>query len=246
MEKILNYIKNGRGIGLKYILVLSLVVIAFVLFYLKIFGEEPFVDTAQEISDQFLPIRIENGKIVEPANTVKTYSVNLGKNRNGSKQSLNFILNTKIDNINIRTQKEGFYFTREAVYIIGARQTKVIPYGGDLDLPKGDYTKELKNVFTQGLYIFSIFGLIGVFLYYTILVIFYAFCSYAVSAFLNKNFNFDLRMRLSSLTFTTSYVLFTLLGAFGFGSRLIFFLAIIALQALILREIPSQEINEAK
>lgn len=90
------------------------------------------------------------------------------------------------------------------------------------------------------------FGFVAFFILYFIVVIFYATCSYIVSAIFRKQYDFDLRMRLSTLAFIATNVVFTVLGWFGFSSNLIFLLAVLALQALVIKELPGKQAQAAQ
>ena len=66
MEKIINYISRGQGLGLKFLLLFSLIVAVFYAVGTKFAGDQFFVPAAQKAADAFLPIRIENGIVTEP------------------------------------------------------------------------------------------------------------------------------------------------------------------------------------
>lgn len=53
-------------------------------------------------------------------------------------------------------------------------------------------------------------------------------------------------MRLSTLAFIATNVVFTVLGWFGFSSNLIFLLAVLALQALVIKELPGKQAQAAQ
>ena len=74
MEKIINYIARGQGLGIKFLLLFSLIVAVFYAVGTKFAGDQFFVPAAQKAADAFLPIRIENGIVTEPENTVKNYT----------------------------------------------------------------------------------------------------------------------------------------------------------------------------
>ena len=112
-------------------------------------------------------------------------------------------------------------------------------------LPQGDYTEVFKSLLNWVVVSFAVFGYVILFAFYLLAVMFYACCSYAVSALMKKKFEFDLRMRLSVLAFVATYAVFSLLGLFGFSSRIIFFIAVMALQGLILKDMAAEQ-PEAK
>lgn len=53
-------------------------------------------------------------------------------------------------------------------------------------------------------------------------------------------------MRLSTLAFIATNVVFTVLGWFDFSSNLIFLLAVLALQALVIKELPGKQAQAAQ
>ena len=81
MEKIINYISRGQGLGIKFLLLFSLIVAVFYAVGTKFAGDQFFVPAAQKAADAFLPIRIENGIVTEPENTVKNYTFVLGEGK---------------------------------------------------------------------------------------------------------------------------------------------------------------------
>ncbi len=241
MKKILDYIRYGEGLGIKFLLPFSLIVAIFLAATVKIEGNDVLVPAAQKVADEFLPIKIENGVIVEPADTVKTYSIAFDDENNDVNSNINVVLDTKVDYFEPSELKQGIYISRRALYSVTKRETKMYNFEESLYIPQGDYSDLFKTILNWSVLFVGIFGFIGVAIGFFIAIIFYAVCSYAVSAFLGKSFLFDLRMRLSTLAFMTTYVVFTVLGWFGFSSFIIFFVAVLALQGVIFKEIPAQE-----
>ena len=70
MKKLINYVLNGEGLGAKYLLVLALVVSIIVSIMLRIGGSEA-IPYAQSIADQMLPVKVQNGRVITPADTLK-------------------------------------------------------------------------------------------------------------------------------------------------------------------------------
>lgn len=238
MGKIINYIAKGQGLGIKYLLLFTLIVTVIFSINIKLAGEDIFVPTAQEIADQFLPIKIENGEIVEPLNVVKKHTISVGEGQ--SAQSFDILMDTTTYNLDPAELKDGIYITRSAVYTVNNGETRVHKLENSLELPSGDYTELFSRFFNWGLFIFGIFAFLGLALFYFIAVIFYATCSYLVSLIMRKKYDYDLRMRLSTLAFITTYVVFSVIEIFGFSSSLVFFLAVLALQSLVMKNIPEQ------
>ncbi len=242
MEKIINYIAKGQGLGIKYLLLFALIVTIIFSINIKLIGEDIMVPKAQEIANQFLPVKIENGEIVEPINIVKKHTIIVGEGE--SAQSFDILMDTTTYNLDPTELKDGIYITRSAVYTVNDGEARVHKLEDSLDLPSGDYTELFTSFLNWGIFIFGIFAFLGLALFYFIAVIFYATCSYLISLIMRKKYNYDLRMRLSTLAFIVTYIVFSILELFGFGSNLIFFLAVLALQSLVMKDIPTQEVNQ--
>ncbi len=236
MEKLLNYIKNGRGVGIKWLLLFSLIITIFLTINLKLVGDETFVPTAQKIADEFLPIKIENGIITDPVDTIKTYTILVG-DENNNPQQIDIIMDTALDTLDMSKIKNGIFITKNALYTIANNQIEIYKFEDSIYLPKDDYTEFFSSILNWSIAFLFVFGFIGLFIFYLLATLFYAGCSYAVSLLLKKKFEFNLRMRLSMFSFIVTYTVFIFLSLFGFSSWLIFFIAVIALEGLILKEI---------
>lgn len=242
MGKIINYIAKGQGLGIKYLLLFAFIITIIFSINIKSVGDETFVPMLQGIADEFLPIKVENGEIVEPLNVVKKHTVTVGEDE--SSESFDIIMDTTTYNLDPTELKRGIYITRSAVYTVNDGETRVHKLEDSMEFPSGDYTELFTSVLNWGLFFFGIFAFLGLALFYFIAVIFYATCSYLISLIMRKKYGFDLRMRLSTLAFITTYVVFSIIEIFGYSSSLIFFLAILALQSLVMKDIPSQEQGE--
>lgn len=239
MGKIINYIAKGQGLGIKYLLLFALILTIIFSINIKLVGDDTLVPMAQEIADEFLPIKIENGEIVEPLNVVKKHTVKVGEGEYA--ESFDIIMDTTTYNLDPTELKRGIYITRTAIYTVNDGDTKVHKLEDSMELPSGDYTELFTGFLNWGLFFFGIFAFLGLALFYFIAVIFYATCSYLVSLIMRKKYNYDLRLRLSTVAFITTYVVFAIIEIFGYSSSLIFFLAVLALQSLVMKDIPSQE-----
>lgn len=115
MEKIINYISRGQGLGIKFLLLFSLIVAVFYAVGTKFAGDQFFVPAAQKAADAFLPIRIENGIVTEPENTVKNYTFVLGEGKVPDAESFNLTMDTTVDSLDTSGLKEGLYLTKRAL-----------------------------------------------------------------------------------------------------------------------------------
>lgn len=239
MSKILNYIANGRGLGVKYLLIFSLIsAIAFGL--LVRFGGTDFIPYAQSVADQLLPIKVTNGQVVEPVDTVRTASLNFG----GVSKPLPFVIDTTTNTLDTENLRDGVYLTRGFLYTVSRNQVKLIKLEGSFDLARGDYTPQFTTLLNWTALFSFVFGAVFFFVFFFMLSIFYTACSYAVSKVQSKQFEFDLRMRLSVLCLITAYIVFLAFDMVGLhSSKLLFFIAMIAAQAWVFHKLPSQEVS---
>ena len=236
MERIFNYIARGKGWGIKWLLLFTLVVTVVYAAGIRSVGNRTLVPAAQEVADRFLPIRVEEGIVVEPTDTVKNYTLVLGDENDADAETIEFVMNTGVDSLNTEGLDNGLYLTRKAIYTVAGGKTEIRKLESSFYLPQGDYTDVFNSILNQTIIFFGIFGYMILFAFYLLAVMFYACCSYAVSTLMKKKFEFDLRMRLSVLAFIATYAVFGLLGLFGFSSKIIFFVAVLALQGLILKD----------
>lgn len=109
-----------RWIGLLAVLAFALVVARLATNAANAFVKENVPDLAAEARN-FLPISIENGTIVEPAEALisKTYSDEEGEN------SFYVVLNTQVDEASLNDLSgNGLYVTRKAVYVVSPEKTE--------------------------------------------------------------------------------------------------------------------------
>ena len=231
MQKIISYIKNGKGIGALWLLIFG----AFKAFYLA-YNVNRFlpdlIPYVQNLADEFLPIKIENGKVIEPIETIKTHDYQVGKDHIVLK------LDTTKDILDEEDLAQGIYLTRSYFYTINGQEIRRQTLKGDINLEKRDYVP-----FLQTLVKWIVWGvlIIGPFLYFTcflIAVLFYAFCT-GLSCVLNKTeLDFKKKMRLNTVLFIGLYIVTFALESVGLNiSTLAFFLAMIALELVTVKKI---------
>jgi len=234
--RIINYVAKGQGIGARWLLLFSFILSIVFAVFVKI-GANTLVPHAQDIADQLLPIRIENGIVVEPADTYK--EINLGGTTGD--QSFRIVVNTLEDDLDPSTLGQGFFITRTHLYGINNNQIRYTKLEGDLFLEKGDHTDLFKKVAFWAAVVMFPFAFIFVFIWCFILVLFYATVGLIWNIIFKKKFDFDFRMRLSTLAFLATYVVFFCLGFLGISSRWLFFFAVLALQALVCSKLAAPE-----
>ncbi|MBR6409734.1 MAG: DUF1189 family protein [Alphaproteobacteria bacterium] len=229
MQKLITYIKQGKGIGALWLLIFGALV-AFYSAYSVHKNLPELVPYAQKLADDILPIKIENSKLVIPQEP-KTLTYTIGKD------SVIVEIDPTKDLLQ-EVEKPGFYLTRSYFYSINDREVRRQNLIKELDLPKKDYTPWMYS-FIKGLTWFIVLvGPLFNFACFLIAVLFYAFCT-GLSCVLNKTpLQFKTKMRLNTILFISVYVLSTLARIIGLNLSLLgFFLIMIALQLICVKRL---------
>lgn len=122
MEKIFTFIKQGKGIGLLFILASAVLITLMFSFVAKdIFSEirPKLMLTAED----FLPITIKGGRIVEPANVYKRVTLDLGESGKAG-DLFPVVLDTRNDSIEAPKEKYGLFLMRDTVYMVSPTQIR--------------------------------------------------------------------------------------------------------------------------
>lgn len=238
MQKIFNYILKGQGLGVKFLILLALVMSLVIATVVKVKGND-FVPYAQQVADQMLPIKIENGVVVRPYNTFKQASIQL--NDYSSPFYIPFVIDTSVDTFDASDLKPGVYMSRTAFYTVQRNEVRMLRLEGNVEILKADYTEVFKSWMTWFAVIFGIISIFFLFILYFILALFYSLCAKVITWMTSVNLDFDQRMRLSSVALITAYILFL---PFDWGSvgtnKLLFFIVMIALQIFAVKKIQGQ------
>lgn len=129
MTRIINYLKNGRGIGTLFLALLA-VIITVQVFYASKKVVLAMVPEVQNTLDQLLPIEIENGVVIEPADTVK--NVKLKVPFVPGYAGLPVILDTRVDSLDfdeLLKSKSSIQISRKNVYVVSKGEVKVRSLG---------------------------------------------------------------------------------------------------------------------
>ncbi len=118
MEKIVNYVYRGKGVGLLFILAASVLVTIVMLIVGKNFYGE-MRPQMMLVANDFLPITVENGKIVSPADTYKRVNLDLG-----GKDNFSVVLNTREDAGGLPRNESGIFVYRDAIYVVSPNQIR--------------------------------------------------------------------------------------------------------------------------
>ena len=237
MQKILNYIYRGQGLGCKFIFLASVILALFLALYVRIAGAD-LVPYTNDVINQMLPLKVQNGVVVEPQNTIRVAQLNTEE----FSIPLPIVLNTTIDQLDTAHADNGLYLTRTAFYILDENEVRMYPLNEDFELYPADYQKDITSALSWTALGIFFFGIILIFISYFIAAIFYALCAQILGLIFSKKYNFDIRMRLSVVCFAIVYIFYFLLSMSGWESgRLIFLVTTLALQAYTIYKLPYSE-----
>lgn len=237
MKKIINYIVNGQGLGVKYLAVLALVLGLVFGVFIKVYGQDG-VPYAQQISDQLLPIEVVDGQIVNPEDTYKVVHLQFGEEANP--YPIPLVLDTTSDDLDLNSLDPGAYITRSNIYVVKDHEVRSYKLNGSFNLPREDYREFFTSVLNWTALGAAVFAFAGLFILYFILSLFYSVCAIPVAAIASRKTDFDQRMRLSSLALIVSYLIsWGLRLAAGISLNMwLFFVIVIAFQAYLLHKMP--------
>lgn len=238
MQKLTNYIFNGRGLGFLWLFIFTFISAAVISIKLQKLSDS-LIPSLQAAADQILPIKIEHGKIITPDNTFKTVHIKLSENF--PEIQIPFVINTTIDTINPAQLPEGLYLTKTAFYTVSPKQTKITAFNDSLDIPQGDYTDIFRKFAFYIISFVFIFLIIAFFIGVTVLSLFYTLTALLLATLMQRQTNFDFRMRLSSSAVIFAYTLSLILSVFGSSvSGTILFLLILILQGMFIYNMPKK------
>ncbi len=227
MQKLLNYITKGKGIGALTLLLFSAIIAFYSAYTINRFLPQ-MVPYVQKVADDLLPIKIENGQLVIPQEP-KTLNYTIGE------ESFAVEIDPTKDLL-LEIEKPGIYLTRSYLYTINNKEVRRQKLSSNLNLPKQDYTPLMYNLIKWLVWGVVLIGPFFNFACFLIAVLFYAMCT-GLACVLNKTpLNFQTKMRLNTVLFIGVYILSTLVRLAGFRlSLLAFFLIMIALQIVCVK-----------
>lgn len=238
MQKIITYIKNGKGVGALWLLLFASLV-AFYSAYTTSNILPKAIPYIQQTADEFLPLKIEKGKVVVPSDTLKTRTYQIGD------ETASLTLDTTKDFLEQEDLREGVTITRSYIYTVNGENVRRQTLQGDFELEKRDYTPLLQKIVDWVVLSIVVIGPFLNFMLFLICVLFYAFCS-GLACLLNKTeLDFKTKMRFNTVLYIGVYVLTLVLSAFGLNlSFVAFFLLMIALQIILVKKIGTEKIQE--
>lgn len=258
MDRILCYIKNGKGIGALFLLGLSALYVLISALSLNI-EKTGIADNLQEVADQILPIKIEDGTLVVPHDVRRQavldfsgdeLSTKLTTDENGKILDSNkkdsimvFIVDPTIEALDREENVfQGIYLTKHNLFVVGDDEVRIKPYAGtgDIDIPAGDYREQIISFINAFKWIFAAAGLVLLFLYYFLGVLFFSLCTAILAALSKREISFDSKMRLNTVAFAAlSLLSYALLHLFEYDvSATVFFCLMILAEICYLAKLP--------
>ncbi|MCM1322752.1 MAG: DUF1189 family protein [Acetobacter sp.] len=122
MEKIVNYVRNGKGAGLLFILAASILVTIIMLLVAKSFYGD-MRPQAITVAKDFLPITVQGKQIVDPVDTYKR--VNLDFGHTGGKSGIfTVVLNTRNDAPRLKKGEQGLFIYKDSIQMVTSREVR--------------------------------------------------------------------------------------------------------------------------
>lgn len=160
MEKIKNYIKNGRGLGFLFLMTASVLMTMGIMFALKsVYGQiRPQI---MLVADEILPINVQAGKIVSPENVYKRVDINFGES-DGKVEIFPVVLDTKSEASDMPKAEMGLFLMRDVAYLIMQDEVRRIQlHDGEINKPlleeKLDYFLGLSSLIMSVMMVAIIF-----------------------------------------------------------------------------------------
>ena len=244
MSTLVNYIKSGRGCGVRYLLLFALAVSVFIGVEIKMLGNA-LVPAAQDVADKILPLKFENGVIVEPDNVLKSFAIEAD-----NQVVFPIIFDTTVDTIETSGLQPGIYISKKSLYAVGLHGTKTLDFSDITQstlLSAGNYVDLFEMIATY----VAVLTAIGIFFVimavYLLLVAFCALCSQFMTKMMKNAWNFVPLMRLNTLTFIASSLVLFVLGLCGLSSSFsVTIIATLLLDYIVIKNIDNTDKNKSK
>lgn len=126
MEKLANYIKNGKGLGFLFLLAASVIMTIFIMLSLK----QVYADVSPQvtkIANEILPIVVKEGQIVSPENVYKKFDIHLG-NYDNKIDVFPVVFDTQNESTMIPKTESGIFIMRDVIYLIMQDEVRRISF----------------------------------------------------------------------------------------------------------------------
>ena len=111
MKKIIDYILRGKGLGFLFLLASSVIMATAYMCMFKFICND-IKPSIMLVAEEVLPIKVENGKIVEPHNVYKETAIKIGEDKEKSDE-LKVVLDTR-DDVVYDKVGDGIYITKDS------------------------------------------------------------------------------------------------------------------------------------
>lgn len=212
MERIKDYIMNGKGWGFKFIVILALFMALFFANSVKNAGEF-MIPHFQAAADALFPIKIENGVVTEPAETIKSYSVNFDDG------VIKAIIDTTVDDINAAGLPFGIYLARKNMYVVAPDKVTTYPLSGNLYFRAGDYRSQMLNAVVWMAIVSSVMMFFIYLLLYSLWIWVFSWTARVVAIVFNREVTREVEKRLSMVCVVMAVLValgLEYLGVYGF------------------------------
>ena len=229
MNRFLKYVKSGEGIGARWLLLYAFVVAVVVGIGLKMMGNS-LAPTLQNVAAQLLPVKIENGVIVEPQDTIKAVGLDI------EGVEIPIVLDTTVDSIDVVGLKDGIYISRRALYAVNKNESKVYNFKDSITLENKDYTDLFKKGSGYVALAVGIFAFGFMFVLYLLVSIFYSIFAVIIGKIFKVSLDFSAAMRLSSVAYIMTSILMGLLRYSGLNTKLwLYVVAVVIIQTVVIK-----------
>ncbi len=221
MKKILNFIQNGKGWGLKYLFCFALLFVGgFGLFVLPNFKFQT-MNVLNAIVNSVSVIEIQDGDVVQPLNTKQTVYY---------QNSPILYIDTTVEDLNTSDLENGIYLSRENLYIVSStnqqKMVNVTELEGNLTISQKTLPElsEKMNYMMYGVIIPMI--VLSSFVFLIVKIFILTLISYILTFISNQKLSFAGRMRLNAVIFLSLVLIYVLLNSVGIVLNLTSFFGI--------------------
>lgn len=197
MEKIANYVRKGRGIGFIFLFAAAVLVTLIVTIKFKDFAFY-VSDEITKISGDFLPITVDNGKIVSPSNTYIRKELKFGEDKDI--KTFPVVLDTRAETSVIPSEDYGFFVMTDSIYMIAKNEIKKISLS-DGTINQEIFNKKLDATMGSIFFVVSVFFIIVLCFNYLLETLLAAGIGYLFlkSSGKDEKYEFTSLMRLNSI-----------------------------------------------
>lgn len=232
MNKLINYIQKGKGIGALILLGLAAV---YAVYYSSMitYAAKASIPYVQKVVSDIAPIKIENGVVVYPAETIK--EVNLVSN---GAANLDFVIDTTRDELNTANLDTGFYLARTHFYSVSNREVRSRALEGSFEIENQDYTPLMEDSL-KWIWCFAfVFVIFCGFIWFLLFAMFCSLFATLITAIYKKDMPFDSKMRMNAVLLSLVSLGFLGFGLLGINlSKLLFGALMVLLQLIVVKEV---------